>query len=266
MSSEKRKLVQKYLDKEMSDTEIKQFEEELKINPSLYEELLFNKEVDSAIKELIEENMFLNNLEKAHNSYLKTMKKGGRLNIFNKKFAFMPKEERPRIKPIVWYAAATIAVIFGSLLFFAIQSGKNTPEYLYAEYKAPYEITGVQRSASNTDKDIYQIALSYFEQKDYKTTLNYLDKLIKQGNVSSSVYYYKGLSLLEMDKAKEAIKNLLITANDKNCELQQEAEWYLGLAYLKAKDIENSKKQFKKIENLYPYYKTKAHEIFSKLN
>ena len=59
--------------------------------------------------ELIEENMFLKNLEIAHDSYLKTMKKGGKTNIFSRKFAFMPEEDRPKTRPVVWYAAAAAA-------------------------------------------------------------------------------------------------------------------------------------------------------------
>jgi hypothetical protein len=266
MSIEKRKLVQKYLDKEMSGEEIKAFEEELKVNPDLYEELLFHKEVDSAIKELIEENMFLKNLEIAHDSYLKTMKKGGKTNIFSRKFAFMPEEDRPKTRPVVWYAAAAAAtLIIGSAAFFAIQSGGDSPDRLYAEYKIPYEIGGVQRSGSNTTEDLYMTALALFEQKDYKACIANFDKLIAQGNVKPSVYYYKGLALLETDNAREAIKNLKIIAGNNQSELQQEAEWFLGLAYLKAEDVVNAKIQFAHIEKLYKYYKVKAREILDKL-
>jgi len=267
MSNEKRELVQKYLDKQMSKEEMKVFEEELKVNPDLYEELLFHKEVDSAIKELIEENMFIKNLEKAHSSYLKTIEQGGKTNIFSRKFAFMPKEAKPKTKPVVWYAAAAVTtLLIGSAVFFSIQSGGNSPDRLYAEYKIPYEVGGVQRSASSTTEDVYLTALALFEQKDYKACIANLDKLIAQGNAKSSVHYYKGLALLETDDAKEAVKNLLITAADSQSELQQEAEWFLGLAYLKAKDVQNAKKQFIHIKELYPYYKTKAGEILDKLN
>lgn len=267
MSSEKRKLVQKYLDKEMSKEEITAFEEELKVNPDLYEELLFHKEVDNAIKELIEENMFLKNLEKAHSSYLKTMAKGGKTNIFNRKFAFMPKENRPKTKSIVWYAAAAAVtiLIIGTGIFFALQSGNNSPDRLYAEYKIPYEVSGIQRSGKNNGEDLYLTALALFEQKDYNASIANFDKLIAQGNAKSSVYYYKGLALLETDNAKEAVKNLQKTAADSQSELQQEAEWFLGLAYLKAGDVQNAKKQFTHIEEHYPYYKEKAGEILKKL-
>lgn len=267
MSIEKRKLVQRYLDKEMSDEELKQFESELKTNPELYEELLFHKEVDGAIKELLEENLFIKNLEKAHASYVKTMKKGGKTNIFSRKFAFMPEESRPKTRPIVWYAAAAMATLaIGTASYFAIVSSKNSPAGLYAEYKIPYEAPNVQRSGNeNNSEDLFMSILALFNQKDYKACIANCDKLIAKGDTRSSIFYYKGLAQLESDDAANAIANLSKTAADDQSELQQEAEWYLGLAYLKAEDSENARKQFNRIRELYPYYKDRASEILEKL-
>ena len=267
MSIEKRKLVQRYLDKEMSDEEIKHFESELKTNPDLYEELLFHKEVDGAIKELLEENLFIKNLEKAHASYLKTMEKGGKVNIFSRKFAFMPKADRPKTRPIVWYAAAAMAtMVIGTASYFAIVSNNNSPSGLYAEYKIPYDAPSVQRSGSgNQSEDLFMSVLALFNQKDYKACIASCDKLLAKGDTRSSIFYYKGLALLETDDAANAIVNLQKTATDSQSELQQEAEWYLGLAYLKTEDTDNAKKQFTRIKDLYPYYKERATEILQKL-
>jgi len=262
-NSKDRELVQRYINKELSDDEIKQFEEEIKNNPELYEELLFQKEVEQSIKELIEENLFIKNLEIAQQEYLKSFKKEKRVSIFNRYYSLLPKEKR--IRPI-WYSAAAIAVVvIGISLFFIHQKNKVNPEKLYSVYKTEYSIPHFQRSAETTETDILNNALQQFSEKQYMDAVIAFDKLISQNKYLPTVYFFKGLALIELNQTNNAIESLKKASTFKESEFIAEVEWNLGLAYLKNNDLNNAKIQFNKVKINYQFYANKSEEILDKL-
>lgn len=259
----KRELVQRYLNKELSEEEIKQFEQEIKDNPELYEELLFQKEVEQSIKELIEENLFIKNLEIAHREYLENLKKEKKVSIFNRYYSLLPKENRQ--KPF-WYAAAAIAVIvFGVALYLVYQNNMTNPETLYQTYKTEYSIPYLQRSTNDNANNDLSNALQLFSEKQYMEAVIEFDKLIGQNKYIPAAYYFKGLALLELGHTNNAIEFLKKVSSFKESEFVVEAEWNLALAYLKNNDIKNAEIQLEKVKNNYPFYAEKSKEILDKI-
>ena len=251
------KIIQRFLDKQMTDQEINDFEQELKNNPELYDELLLHNDVDSAIKDLIGENMFLKNLELAHQSYMESIEKerSYKTPIFN----INPKY-------LIRYAAAAIVLIVLSVgVYYMISPKTNTADKLYLSYYTPYEVAGTNRSGNEGEESLQMKAMQKFEQKDYASAIKIFEEIKTNGTASLSSNFYKGIAYLEMNKPNEAIKSLQIVINNENNELIADAEWYLGLAYLKANDIANAKKQFKRVSEKYSYYKNKADEIINKI-
>ena len=251
------KKIQKYLDKQMSGQEIADFEQELKINPELYEELLLHKDVDAAIKDLIGENMFLKNLELAHKSYMEstTKKNSAKTPIFQ----LTPKY-------LIRYAAAAVIFIALSVgVFYTMSSKSISPDKLYTSYYVPYEVNGANRSGNAGDESLIEKAMQKFEQKDFDGAIKIFNSMKTTGNTNISSNFYKGIAYLEMNKPNEAIKSLEVVVKNENSEVLAEAEWYLGLAYLKANDLDNARKQFTKVSEKYPFYKKKADEIINKI-
>lgn len=262
-NSKNRELVQRYINKELSEEEIKQFEEEIKNNPELYEELLFQKEVEQSIKELIEENLFIKNLEIAHQEYLESLKKNKKVSIFNRYYSLLPKEKR--IRPI-WYSAAAIAVIvFGVALYLVYQNNLVKPEKIYSEYKTEYSIPQMQRSANDLKTNELNFALQLFSEKQYMDAIIAFDRLISQNKYLPTVFYFKGLALLELGQINNAIEYLKKASQYKESEFVAEIEWNLGLAYLKNNDLENAKIQFEIVKDNYQFYAEKSKEILDRI-
>lgn len=262
-SSKDRDLVQRYLNKEMSDDEIKLFEEEIKNNPELYEELLFQKDVEQSIKELIEENLFIKNLEIAHQEYLESLKKEKKVSIFNRYYSLLPKDKRQ--KPL-WYSAAAIAImVFGLALYLVYQNNSIKPERIYSEYKTDYSIPYLQRSVENNETNDLNDALQSFSEKQYLEAVTAFDKLISKNKYLSTVFYFKGLALLELGNTNSAIEYLKKASTYKESEFIAEVEWNLALAYLKNNDLKNAEMQFNKVRNKYQFYAGKSEEILNKI-
>ncbi len=251
------KKIQKYLDKQMTEKESAEFEIELRNNPELYEEMLLHKEVDASIKDLIGESMFLKNLELAHQSYMKNAKenKSSKIPIIN-----ISRKQFPKL-----VAAAAILILLSVGAFYMFAPNPNTADKLYLSYYSPYEVAGTNRSGNEGEVSLQVKAMQKFEQKEYQNAIKLFDQMNTNGSTNISSNFYKGIAYLELNKPNDAIKSLEIVIKNETNELTADAEWYLGLAYLKANDIANAKKQFAKVSEKYSFYKKKADEILLKI-
>ena len=80
-----------------------------------------------------------------------------------------------------------------------------------------------------------------------------------------AAYLYAGISLMETNNFSEAKKSFQTIINNNDIYYIQQAEWYLGLCYLKAGKTKKAKKQFRKIVSCQGFYENKAKEILNKL-
>jgi tetratricopeptide (TPR) repeat protein len=141
----------------------------------------------------------------------------------------------------------------------------NSADKLYLSYYSPYEVSGTNRSGNEGEVSLQVKAMQKFEQKDYEGAIKIFDEMKTNDKTNLSSNFYKGIAYLEMNKPNEAIKSLEIVIKNENNELIADAEWYLGLAYLKANDLINAKKQFIRVSENYSFYKKKADEIIIKI-
>jgi TolA-binding protein len=266
------KIIQ-FLDADMTIAEMDAFEKELEANPSMRSQLDFEQSI--------------------RNNFLQEENKKDTIDVQHSK-------NSTTIKPIAnknnWFAiAASLIAIVSIATFYIFKSEKKAPIDLVKNIDTLNVIKGDTVSANivKVIDTIVQPNLSaifeeYFEPD--KIPENYPIQLAaeltdyEKGNYASIqklditkvtetrggddkrailelAHYYKGIALLKSNKLEDAITNLQwVKNNATDASMKANANWYLGLGYLKMREISKVKILFKKISS-YGRYKNKVKEI-----
>jgi len=215
-------LITQYLNNSLSDKDKKVFDALLKTDAEFAKEVAFQQSLQKVIAK--EEYTTLK-------THLQSLEKGNSSINYKK-----------------WLIAASIVLLvgFSSLWFLNSDTSINSQE-LYAQNFEPYRnvIKPIVRGESNND--IESKAFAAYETKNYDKALILFDKMLAESN-NEITRFYKANVLLQLDKTEEAI-----TVFEQNTNLESEWKtknsWYLALAYLKADDMENAKKQLQTLAN-----------------
>ncbi|MCD4746317.1 MAG: tetratricopeptide repeat protein, partial [Bacteroidales bacterium] len=241
-------LIEKYIDGELDDEKTNLFQNMLKNNPALAEEVNLRNEVNNAVKEsdIID---LREQLEKIHKSFENNPKKGIVISIFKKKI----------FRPI---CAIFILIILSGALIYIFNINSISNDKLFSMYYQPYEATLIIRSGDDMDI-MFKQAIQKYEDKDYESALS----LFTQLESGIMVNYYSGITNMELENYNEAINLFQYIINHNNNLFVQQAEWYLGLCYLKTHQNEKAIEIFKKIKkDDNSYYKKNVNKILKYIN
>ncbi|HET6557447.1 MAG TPA: hypothetical protein VFG54_09050 [Prolixibacteraceae bacterium] len=238
-----------YINNTLSEDQMAMFENELVHNKDLYAELELMKDIDRSLHE--------NDIMQLR-SNLKNITSE---NIHDRK-------TEQSITGRFWHKKMAISVVAASLILLLGLSAliRYTSEAnVYQEFYARYETTGVSRSAESVPDQTFTQALQKYNKQDYQSALNLLQEVVSKdpGNIAS--HFYSGISLQELGKYNNAIKEYEIVVVDKDNLFMEQAEWYIGLCYLQTKEDRKAIKQFKKIANGNGFYQEKAVAILRKM-
>jgi len=226
----------RYLDGEMGITERQDFERLLEINEHLRNEL---NDLRSA-KEAIIIYGLKENVSKLHKGMMKELRNETPVRNIR----------RRTIRYTLAIASGLALIIAGYLAFrfFTLSSEK-----LYSEQYSAFELT-VVRDQSQKQSTIQKL----YSEKDYKAVI---EEKSKMAAVPTTDLFVSGLSYLELNEPTSAINifNEVFSRNKISGEkiYQDEAEFYLALAYLKIKEYDKAIELMNKIHNdpQHPYHK-----------
>jgi tetratricopeptide (TPR) repeat protein len=157
-------------------------------------------------------------------------------------------------------AAATIGV------FILIKTLNPSPnhEELYLKYYQPLEAFSTTTRSSNTSVDLFSDAIGFYKEGQYKSATAIFSDLVAKEPSNIHYQFFKGISLLELGDFNQAIAllNKVVTNNQ---EFKKEAQWYLGLSYLKTNNIEKAIACFKELSYSKGHYQTKANDLLKRL-
>jgi TolA-binding protein len=157
-------------------------------------------------------------------------------------------------------AAATIALF----VFLKVVYSSSNSDELFQEFYKPLNAYSNTTRNSSSSLDIFSNAIDLYKQGKYKTaSALFSELLIKEPNLIS-VRFFSGITFLELNDYQQAIPML----NDvviSNGEYKKEALWYLGLIYLKTKDIEKASSCFTELAKTKGYYQAQAQELLDHL-
>lgn len=240
--------IEQYLAKEMTATERKAFEKELKTNPSMANELRIAQQIDLSILQ---------------DDIIDLRKK--MISVINEGKNQQTKDTPVRRIGVAkwWYAAASFLLIgsISAMLFF--QSGsKISNETLFDKYYSSENVIDITRSDDNIVE-----AVMKFQQKDFAVASELFKRILAKDKSNIAVWFYYGISNIETGNYDNSIKafNTIIENND-NLYIEH-AEWYLGLCLLKSNQVDKAVDQFQLIaSNSDNYHRQDAKTILEKIN
>jgi len=226
MAQDNYTLVEKYLSNQLSEEERKAFREQLQTDNALREEYDLQKSM----------NIFL---EKDRNQAALQ----NQFNQLGKEF-FQEKKEEAKVVPMNrnrnrFLIGILSAAAVGLLLFFfnPLQSGS-----MYDQTKAE----------------------AAFNEKNYSSAYELLTTYLQNNPGESKAQLALGISALETGKTSRAV-DIFTQLKNGNSALKDYGTWYLGLTYLKEKDMEKAKSFFEQVPQSQKKLYEDAQEILGKM-
>jgi hypothetical protein len=235
-------LLIRYLDKDLSKEEEQQLEQQLLTDPVLREKLERLKLATLAIKQFGQDE----EIRAIHRQMMQEKmhaKKPGKLVSMNRAVRYSMA------------AAASIILLF--VLFRVYEFSQVSSDKLYKEAYVDY-----QYSAARGQQVFSAVAANY--------AANNFTGVIDAANAnqlgSAQDSLLTGISYLKLNDAPHAIRWLELMSNGKN--FQQDAQFYLALAYLKNKSYDKSVALMEKIhaDNNHPYHDRFSENYINKVS
>lgn len=244
-----RHIIQKYLDHDLSDKDMKRFEADLEVSSELQSDLNLYMEVDEALAdtEVLSFRDQLTDLRKEERAKESTSKVAFKLN-----------------RPWQYVASAAVA-LFLAIGLASVLDKPLTSKDLIKKYYEPYEVALINRSA-DTDIDlILKQASNHYEDGDYATAVKYFSLVLEHDASQVATNLYTGISHFELEEYTDA-KNSFTTVIEHQDNLYIEtAEWYLGLCYLAMDQEALARREFHRIASGNSEYKKEAEKLLRKL-
>ncbi|HPW97163.1 MAG TPA: hypothetical protein PK218_01225 [Flavobacterium sp.] len=203
-------LINKYFEKSLSEEEQKQFVLLMETNVDFAKEVSYQKGVKKAIT--------LNE----------------RSDLKKKLQSF--ETSKPKVKSFkIWYAAASIILLFGVGFYFT----QNATSSIYDDYYQSYPNVVAPTVRGEMKEDSKSEAFFEYDNGNYKKSLELFSKIYDSENVDYALFY-KGLSLMELEKTKDAIVTFKQFDLSKNNAFTPFVKWYLALSYVKENQKEKA--------------------------
>ena len=239
-------LFDKYLNNELSGSELTSFEEQLNLDADFKQEFEIYKALETSLSEKFgneqEEKELRNTLSNLGSKYIKaensTKKKGKIISLLNYK---------------QYMVAASIALLIGFFLF-------NNGAPVYSDFSNHNSLELVVRS-ENSEAVIK--AQEAFNSKNYEVALEQLIVLSATNKNDAEIELYKGICFLELNNYVEADVIFDAVSNGKSA-FANTATWYKALSMLKQEQFEACKYVLQTIPESAEEYK-QAKKLLRKL-
>ena len=242
-------LIEKYLNGELNEEEIKNFQARLKGDAAFSEEYTLQKSM----------NIFL---EKDRNQPLLESK----LTSIGKDFFKEEKnEQEDKVIPIArnknrnrWLIGLIASAAVAALL---VMFNPFQPNDLYHQYASHQPISLTEKS---TGSDLATKAETAFNQKNYALAYRNITIYLQENAEDQKAQLALGISALEFGKTEEAI-SIFEKINAGNSALKNYGTWYLALSYLKQKNFEKAKSFLNQVPDSEKTLFTKAQKLLKDL-
>ena len=226
-----RHLIQKYLDNDLSDKDMKRFEADLEVSSKLQDDLALYQEVDEALAD----TEVLSFREQLTDLRREKQQSGG-----------TGKSSIRFTKPWHYAATAAIALFLAIGLASVLDRPMNNKDLLKKYYK-PYEVALINRSDNSTLDLFLKNAEILYQRGEFEQAAIYFEKVLEEQPDLAGTNLYTGISYYELERYYDAKNSLnkVIEHND-NLYIEQ-AEWYLGLCFLALEENERARRQFARI-------------------
>jgi len=250
--SEKMDFIERYFDEELSEEELRLFEEELERDSKFRDEVKQYEQVIGGLKD----------------ARSRKMKRGFR--SFEDQIHSRKSDHTIFTKRMLSYCVA-LGLLIGFIVF-AVNYTVSNPEIetklIFEEYFRPYPnvIEPVESSASVDAFNIEFVeVMELYESKQYDKAILGFDKLmLRNKEFKNEVLFYKGVALLAKGKALGAVNQFELM--DASSRFANQRKWYLSLALVQAGEINEAKDSLNQIILDQSYFMVHAEEVLNILS
>ncbi|MFK7772231.1 MAG: tol-pal system YbgF family protein [Saprospiraceae bacterium] len=242
-------LIEKYLNGELNEEEVKKFQTRLKEDASFSEEYTLQKSMQIFLEKDRNQPALESTLASIGNDFFKEDK-----NEKEDKVIPISRNKNRNRWLIGMIATAAAAALF--IMFNPFQQ-----QDLYQQYATHQPISLTEKS---TGSDVSTKAETAFNQKNFALAYENLTIYLQENPADQKAQLALGISALENGKTAEAI-SIFEKLNTGNSAFKNYGTWYLALSYLKQKDFEKSKAWLRQIPNSEKVLFKKAQELLKGL-
>jgi len=179
---------------------------------------------------------------------------------------YKPKVRRISIKRKHLYSAGFASVLCFYVLFLThVFTHEDQNDQIFANYYKTYLIDNREFPRISVSKSDFSLAYKFYNEGNYRAAIDQFQGIYKSDTTRVTACFLLGMSFIERRNYPEAIK-YLSSVIDQNSAIGKQAEWYLGLCYLKTGDKIKAVTAFKSIMSSKNYYRPLATEILRRLN
>lgn len=228
---EKFDIIERYIRKELTQSEKDAFEDQLKTDPLLKREVELHSEIHKAVGNPSRQ-AFLRTLKDAEKEYFAAQHLTGNKKRF-----------------VIWSIAASITLLLAAAVTFYTFNSKSSPQELFAQNFKHYPIPENFRSETDLYKDnTLKTALDFYNEKKYQEALPYFSKAWQKSRGNMMIVFTRGVSYLATGETTQAIGDFTAVISHQNNMFVNQAKWYLALTYLRIGDTSSSSKLLKELE------------------
>jgi tetratricopeptide (TPR) repeat protein len=221
-------LIERFVNGEMNDEQVRAFEKELAHNNLLLKEYLLEQELNKTIsnEDMIEFRRKLNRI------VLDSHKKS--------KVTLRLLQSRT----FQYSAAASVVVLIAVIFLVFLMPLRISDDRLFSMYYSSDQPLRVTRSTT----DIVE-ALRNYQNRKYYEAIQQFNYILEANPDNSAIRFYTGISYIEtkqFDLAAQCFDNI---SNNNKSLYKKSAEWYLGLCQLKLGNVDKATLIFKQIQD-----------------
>ena len=269
--------IERYLQGQMTDAEKSDFEKDLEHNDLLREQFELQREIINQIKSRAFVNAQLEMTRGEVENDGDELEQKIVTQIRNRAFVVEQinkakgEVKKGRTIRLVRVALSVAALFLGVVFIHGIWQNSQM-EKLYAGNFEVYENylsqAGILRGENQQGQadSMIAIAMLSYENKRYDEAIKLFDRIIKLSGEKPEIQFYKAISLLAMNKNREALTLLNeLYKKPKEFAYYEETRWYLALANLKIHKKQRANELLNELIELEGYYFDKASKLIDKL-
>ena len=163
------------------------------------------------------------------------------------------------------YISLAAAAVLGVFVIVRSLLPSCDTEKLFASYYQPMDaVSPVTRSMNDVQAGSLISAIGSYKKGDYRNAASGFEETIKNDPSSISACFFLGLTQIELNNYNQAITRLSDVVNNQG-EYMKEAQWYLGLAYLKTGDKKKASECFEYLSKSEGFYHDRSEKILRRL-
>lgn len=231
--------IERYIGGDLQNEALVEMEAALEKDIELRQEYIFRKEVDASIKEDDVINL-REQLDKI------TQPQHGKFGATENKIRFDKRKK--------FVAAASLSLLLGigGIGYYQMNAPPSNVE-VFEQYYEPYNATISFRSGNEELNSLLTKAYQFYQKEEYSKALSLFNRILDKKKDMAALLY-SGISLMEIEKYREAEQSFEVVVEDQDNLFVEQAKWYMAMCYIKANKITEAEMLLEELARSSQFY------------